>query len=106
MLMEEACVRAPDPGQVSEICDGVLWLRMPLPLKLDHINLWLLRDGEGWTVVDTGLNTEHSMDLWRSVFRAVLDPLPICRIIVTHFHPDHIGLAGWLAAQWPAELWM
>jgi glyoxylase-like metal-dependent hydrolase (beta-lactamase superfamily II) len=79
---------------------------MPLPFALNHVNLWLLEDGEGFTLVDTGYNTEETRALWDKALARVLRGRPITRIIVTHFHPDHLGLAGWFAEKWRAMLWM
>jgi glyoxylase-like metal-dependent hydrolase (beta-lactamase superfamily II) len=78
---------------------------MPLPFKLDHINLWLLEDGAGWTIVDTGLGLEPTRQLWEEVFAAELDGRPVTRVVVTHFHPDHMGNAGWLTERWGTDLW-
>jgi len=94
----------PLAGERSEVAPGVFWLRMPLPFQLDHINLWLLRDGDGWTVVDTGFPADTVRAAWRQVI-ASLDG-PVRRLIVTHFHPDHLGLATWLLAETGAALWM
>jgi glyoxylase-like metal-dependent hydrolase (beta-lactamase superfamily II) len=94
----------PAPGQQIEVAPGVFWLRMPLPFQLDHINLWLLRDGDGWTIVDTGFANDDVRNLWRQVI-AGLDG-PVRRLIVTHFHPDHLGLATWLMNETGAPLWM
>ena len=96
----------PQPGEIRPIARGVLWLRMPLPFALDHINLWLLEDGPGWTVVDTGYAMAEAKTAWERIFAEHLDGRPIARIIVTHFHPDHIGLADWLAARWQVRLWI
>ena len=94
----------PASGEKIEIAPGVFWLRLPLPFQLDHINLWLLRDGAGWTLVDTGFPNDATRAIWRQV----LDGLdgPVKRLIVTHFHPDHLGLASWLMEQTGAPLWM
>jgi glyoxylase-like metal-dependent hydrolase (beta-lactamase superfamily II) len=93
-------------GRPQEVAPGVRWLRMPLDLTgLDHINLWLLEDGDGWTVVDTGMDSERIRDLWTEVFKHHLDDRPIVRVICTHFHPDHMGLAGWLTDHWQVPLW-
>jgi len=89
----------PAPGKLLDAAPGVRWLRMPLPFALDHINLWLLDDGPGWTVVDTGYGTETTRALWRTIFADGLEGKPIRRIVVTHYHPDHIGAAGWLAQE-------
>ncbi len=100
----------PEPGRAATLADGVRWIRMPLPFALDHINLWLLRDQidgrEGWTVVDCGVSRDEVKTLWEQVFENVLDGLPILRVIVTHMHPDHVGLAHWLCERWNAPLWM
>ncbi len=78
---------------------------MPLPFKLNHINLWLLEDGEGWTVIDTGINRDEVRAAWEKVFQRHFTEKPLKRIIVTHFHPDHIGLAGWLTERFSVPLW-
>jgi glyoxylase-like metal-dependent hydrolase (beta-lactamase superfamily II) len=96
----------PPIGDTWEVASGVRWLRMPLPFKLDHINLWMLEDGDGWTLVDTGINTDETRAAWDRVFERTLGGKPVKRIIVTHFHPDHVGLAGWLAARFRVPLWM
>jgi glyoxylase-like metal-dependent hydrolase (beta-lactamase superfamily II) len=96
----------PGPGEVIAIAPGVLWLRMPLPFALDHINLWALDDGPRWTIVDCGYAAPQTQALWQQVAAACLAGRPVGRILVTHFHPDHIGLAGWLGERWQAPLWI
>lgn len=100
----------PEPGRAMSVADGVQWIRMPLPFALDHINLWLLRDEidgrAGWTVVDTGISRDEVRERWEEVFESALDGLPVLRVVVTHMHPDHVGLAQWLCARWQAPLWM
>ncbi len=96
----------PDAGTVTTVAPGVLWVRMPLPFQLDHINLWLLEDGDGWTLVDTGLADDDTRGLWQRLFSDVLGGKPIKRLICTHFHPDHMGLAGWFVREWDIALWM
>ena len=96
----------PHPGDVTEIANGVFWIRMPMRGRLDHINVWLLRDGDGWTIVDTGIFADSVKQHWREVFEKCLDGLPITRVIATHLHSDHTGLAGWLTREWDCELWM
>lgn len=102
--------KMPGPGQSMECAPGVRWIRMPLPFALDHINLWLLRDKidgvEGWTIVDCGISREEVKVLWEEVFSTQLEGLPVLRVIVTHMHPDHVGLASWLCKRWNAPLWM
>lgn len=95
-----------DYGATLEVAPGVHWVRMPLPFALDHINLWLLEDGDGWTVVDTGYFTDEARDHWRAVLAGLGQGRPVKRAIVTHFHPDHLGLAGWFAEEYGARLWI
>ncbi len=89
-----------------EVAPGVRWLRFPLPFALNHINLWLLDDGDGWTLVDTGIKSQVSYDLWERHFATTLEGKPITRVIVTHFHPDHVGCADWLVERWKPEFLM
>lgn len=86
-----------------EVAPGVRWLRFPLPFALNHINLWLLADGDGWVLVDTGIKSDRSYELWRHHFKAALEGRPLTRIIATHFHPDHVGCAEWLVAEFRPE---
>lgn len=96
----------PAAGQTLQVAPGVYWLHMPLPFALDRINLWLLEDGDGWTLVDTGLNLPESKQIWQTILQGLLQGKPIKRVIVTHLHPDHVGLAGWLTEQCGCALWM
>ncbi len=98
--------QAPAGGTWQEVAPGVYWLRMPLPFALDHINLWVLRDGAAWTLVDTGLNSEATRSLWDQIVASNLRSHPVRRVVVTHYHPDHFGLAGWLTERFGVELWM
>jgi glyoxylase-like metal-dependent hydrolase (beta-lactamase superfamily II) len=95
----------PRPGKTFPIVPGIEWLRMPLPFALDHINLWLIEDGDGWTIVDTGYAMPETTALWEQIFAERLGGRPVTRIIVTHHHPDHIGLGGWLCGRWQIPLW-
>jgi glyoxylase-like metal-dependent hydrolase (beta-lactamase superfamily II) len=94
----------PEPGTTLELAPGVRWLRMALPFALDHINLWLLRDeqdgAQGWTIVDCGIANPATQALWEQIFATELQGLPVLRVVVTHMHPDHIGLAQWLCERW------
>src|SRR6056300_1569020 len=85
----------PSEGEVIEVAEGVLWLRQPLPMKLDHVNCYALDDRDGWTIVDTGFNSKRSRAIWETLLAGPLAGKPVRRVIVTHHHPDHVGLAGW-----------
>ncbi len=88
------------------LADGVGWTRSPVPGSLNHINLWLLEDEGGVAIVDTGLNIPAAREAWEAVFAGPLAGREVTRIICTHFHPDHLGLAGWLAERFGVRLWM
>lgn len=106
----------PHPGQAIEVTPDVFWVRMPLPFVLDHVNVWVMRDEidgvKGWTIVDCGIADDSIHANWERVFDTLLDGLPVLRVIVTHCHPDHIGLADWVCnggatSRWnPARLWI
>ena len=97
---------APGPGHAQAVADGLLWLRMPLPLAgLNHINVWALEDGHCWTLVDTGMQTADAAALWQSAFAGALQRRPVGRVVCTHMHPDHIGMAGWLTRHYDCRLW-
>lgn len=89
---------------MTEVAPGVFWVRMPLPFQLDHINLWILRDGAGWTLVDSGFPDDGVRAVWSGILAGL--PGPVTRLVATHFHPDHLGLASWLMEQTGAPLWM
>lgn len=90
---------APEPGEVREIAPGLHWLRMPLPIDLNHINLWLIEDGAGTTLIDTGLPVERCIEVWQQLETGWLADRPLQQILLTHFHPDHMGCAAWLQAR-------
>ena len=95
--------RLPDPGTALAVAPGILWVRMPLPFALDHINLWLVAEDDCYAAVDTGLGSEEIRNHWRTL----LADRPLSRIVVTHLHPDHLGLAGWLQDLHPGiRVWM
>lgn len=96
----------PEIGEALEILPGLKWLRLPLPFMLGHINVWLLQDGDGWAIVDTGIHTGVTREAWQNVFSGQLDKAPVSRVLVTHLHPDHAGCAGWLCEQFDIELYM
>lgn len=98
--------RFPEPGELIEIAQGLHWARLFIPGSLKHVNVWILEDGDGVAVVDTGLNIAPCREAWEAVLAGPLEGRIVTRIICTHFHPDHLGLAGWLAERFAAALWM
>lgn len=90
---------APAEFQAIDVAPGVKWLRLPLPMALDHVNVYALDDGDGWTIVDTGLASKRGKAIWQGLMAVPLAGKPVTRLIVTHHHPDHVGLAGWFQAQ-------
>jgi glyoxylase-like metal-dependent hydrolase (beta-lactamase superfamily II) len=105
---------APEPGESVELAPQVMertesalkWIRMPLPFALDHINLWLMRHGAGWCVVDCGYGDDATRALWEEHFRDAMGGLPVTCIVATHYHPDHLGNGRWLADRFQAPLAM
>jgi glyoxylase-like metal-dependent hydrolase (beta-lactamase superfamily II) len=98
--------RRPEPGEIIALADGVGWARLPIPGALRHINVWVLEDGEGVALVDTGLDIPPCREAWEAVFKGPLAGRAVTRVICTHFHPDHLGLAGWLTGRFGVPLWM
>jgi len=96
----------PPAGTMLAVAPGMHWLRMPLPGGLDHINLWTIDEGDGWAVVDTGMRTDEAADIWQRLCAQKSLSQPITRILVTHMHVDHVGMAGWLARRFDCPLWM
>ena len=101
----------PGEAEAAEVAEGVLWMRLPLPMKLDHVNVYAFaddgNDGDeagGWTIVDTGLDTKRTRAIWEKLLAGPLGGRPVKRVIVTHHHPDHVGLAGWFQRDHGAEL--
>jgi glyoxylase-like metal-dependent hydrolase (beta-lactamase superfamily II) len=97
---------APQAGQALEVVPGVVWMRLSLPMALDHINVWALQDEGGWAVVDTGMRNETTMAAWQSLWAGLPDTPSLTRVFVTHMHPDHVGMAGALTRQFNCRLWM
>ena len=99
--------KEPPPfGTTQEVAPGIYWLQMPLPMSLAYINLYLLEDDDGWTVVDTGIRGEETRELWQTIFDTQLKGKPVTRVICTHMHPDHTGQAGFICEHWEAPLQM
>lgn len=94
----------PGIGRAIEVAPGIFWARVPLPFRLNHVNVYLIDDGDGWAVIDTGLDYEGGRAAWESLLAEPMHDRPITRVIVTHLHPDHIGLAGWLCRRFDAPM--
>lgn len=96
----------PEAGEAVDILPGLKWLRLPLPFTLSHINVWLLKEDDDWAIVDTGIFTSTTREIWEDVFIGCLENTSISRVLVTHLHPDHVGCAGWLCERFDIELFM
>lgn len=96
----------PEPGSLIEIAPGVRWFRLPLPYRLDHVNIYLIKSDNGWAVLDTGLGTDDCRRTWESILSGPMTGQRLTSMIVTHFHPDHVGLAGWLTERFGLPLSM
>ncbi len=96
---------APETGRAVEVAPGVLWLRLPLPMTLNHVNIYALDEGDSWSIVDTGVMTRKSVAIWEDILSGTLGGKPVGRVILTHYHPDHVGMVGWLMERFGAENW-
>ena len=96
----------PDEGAAIAVAPGIWWMRLPLPMRLDHVNVYALEDGDGWTVIDTGFDSRRGRAIWSRLLEGPLAGRPVRRVVCTHHHPDHVGLAGWLMAEQGASLAM
>ncbi|MFK7945616.1 MAG: MBL fold metallo-hydrolase [Paracoccaceae bacterium] len=94
----------PACGEAIEVADGILWLRLPLPMRLDHVNVYALDEGDHWTLIDTGMDLPSAREAWAAVLDGPLAGKPVGRVVLTHHHPDHLGLLGWFAEK-GAEIW-
>ena len=90
---------APGRGEATEVAEGIWWMRMPLPMALDHVNVYALDDGDAWTLFDTGFHSRLGVEIWEHLLAGPLAGKPVARVIVSHHHPDHIGMAGWFQAR-------
>ncbi len=99
-------LQPPAPGELIQIAAGIQWGRLPLPYRLDHVNIYLIANDDGWTVLDTGLGTDACRAAWEAILGGPLAGQSLTSMIVTHFHPDHVGLAGWLADRFGLPLSM
>ncbi|HEX8366866.1 MAG TPA: MBL fold metallo-hydrolase, partial [Allosphingosinicella sp.] len=98
--------REPGPGEVIKLAEGLGWARLPVPGSLKHVNIWVLEDEGGVALVDTGLDIPPCREGWEALLSGPLAGRAVTRILCTHFHPDHLGLAGWLTERFGAPLWM
>lgn len=98
-------VPIPESGTVQKVAPDIFWLRMPLPFDLDHINLYLLEDGnDGYALIDTGIGTGRVEEIWDTLLAKLTKP--ISKIIVTHMHTDHVGMAGYLVDKFRVPLYL
>ena len=95
----------PEEGTMLPVAEGVFWIRLPLPMRLNHVNIYVLDDGDGWTIVDTGFFSKRGVAIWDALMDGLLKGKPIRRAVITHHHPDHVGAMGWLAKAHGVEIW-
>ncbi len=95
--------KRPPNGEVLEVSPNLYWLRMPLPIALNHINLWLLEGKNGWTIIDSGMANDESKDIWINLFETIFKGKALEDLLITHMHLDHSGLAGWLSDYWEVD---
>ena len=96
----------PKPGEWLEIAPGVFWSRVALPFRLNHVNVYLIDDGDSWNVIDTGIANNQAQETWTRLLGGRMAGRPVSKILITHHHPDHVGLASWLAEKVDAEVVM
>ena len=96
----------PQPGEWLEIASGVFWSRVALPFRLNHVNVYLIDDGDSWNVIDTGIANDQAQETWTRLLDGRMAGRPVAKIVATHHHPDHVGLASWLADKVDAEVVM
>lgn len=96
----------PDFGEPFEIADGVYWIRLPLLGPLKWINVWLIKDGDGFALVDTGINSPECFEAWQKIKTEFLKDCKITKVIITHMHPDHVGLAGYICQEYNVKMYM
>jgi len=105
MKIDYPITAVPEAGSYAEVAEGIYWLRLPLPFALNHINVWLLDDGDGWTLVDAGVSMPATKSAWEELYGSELGARPLKRLIVTHHHPDHFGLARWHCDRFNIDLY-
>lgn len=105
-VIRTAFASTPETGEIQAVAEGVYWLKMPLPFELDHINLYLLEEADGWNIVDCGLAGQHTEKIWQQLAERYFSDKPVKRVIATHFHPDHLGCAGWLCNHFNVALYI
>lgn len=94
----------PGPGEVREVAPGIVWARIPLPFRLDHVNVYLIEDDGGWAILDTGIAHDSTKGAWEALLSGPLAGWRFTKVVITHYHPDHIGLAGWLCERFAVPL--
>ena len=95
----------PENNELVQVIKNIFWARMPLPSPLNHVNVYIIEDDLGLTIIDTGLNTQETRLRWKSLLKKYFKDRKLERVIITHHHPDHFGLAGWFKKNYGAEIY-
>ncbi|HEX2728664.1 MAG TPA: MBL fold metallo-hydrolase [Rubrobacteraceae bacterium] len=95
-------------GEVERVFEGMYQLKLPVPFPLKFIASYLVEGGGGWTIIDPGFDYPPAREAWEAGAAGLSLNLDrdVERIVVTHLHPDHIGLARWLEERSGAQVWM
>jgi len=104
--MTALALAPPAAGAMQKLADDLYWIRFTLPFRLNHINLFAFDTDDGWLLLDCGINAAATADQWQALLDGPLAGRPICGIIVSHYHADHVGYAGALAARTGAPVYM
>ena len=91
--------RPPAYGELTDVLPGLFWVRLPVPTAPNHVNCWLLDNGPDWTMVDCGLNTDDTFEIWDKLWRGLLRSRPLQNLVFTHAHLDHFGLAAYFVKE-------
>lgn len=108
MSVEPAGLAVQEVGEAAEVIEGVWQIKLPVPFPLGFISVYLIEGEDGWTLIDAGYDYPPAREAWTAGATAAGCDLSrdVSKIVVTHFHPDHIGAARWLQEVSAAPVFM